>query len=142
MADNVSTARVLEGLTLLDDILDYYRDGMGSVDADADAERMRRTMHDLKAAWFDRRARASTLAHERAGLTAIAASAQAYYDAYQQVCMAHARDTPDWSHQMARTSLARQEAQDALFAALDADYDPTRNEDYWQARAVTQFRVE
>lgn len=75
MADNVSTARVLEGLTLLDDILDYYRDGMGSVDADADAERLRRTMHDLKAAWFERRARASTLAHERAGLRAIVAAA-------------------------------------------------------------------
>jgi hypothetical protein len=75
-------------------------------------------------------------------LQAIEAAARAYYDAYQQQCMAHALDTDDWAEQMARTGLAQQEAQDALFAALDADYDPTRNEDYWQALAVTEFRGE
>lgn len=74
-------------------------------------------------------------------LEAIAAAARAYYDAYQQACMAHALDTEDWAEQMGRTGLAQQDAQEALFAALDPDYDPTRNEDYWQARAVTEFRT-
>lgn len=77
---------------------------------------------------------------EVARLTAIEAAARTYYDAYQQQCMAHAREE-NWFENMTRTSLVRQDAEDALFASLDPDYDAARNEDYWAVEAVTRFRA-